>query len=153
MASTLGWLVSREDREDAIQLRLRQQGATNAAPEPSSSVSPTESRVAVFITSDQFGAGDEQLGQILMRAFIKTLKELSPLPEVAIFANSGVYLTTGDSVLLPDLHELASQGVRILSCGTCLDYYHLKEDLKVGQITNMFEIASTMAAVDRVLRP
>jgi intracellular sulfur oxidation DsrE/DsrF family protein len=57
-----------------------------------------------------------------------------------LFVNSGVFLTTEGSESLEALKELEKRGVEILSCGTCLDYYHLKEKLMVGKVTNMFEI-------------
>lgn len=110
-------------------------------------------RVVGFITASVLGVGDEQLGRILMRAFIKTLKELNPLPERLIFVNSGVRLTTEGSELIADLRELEARGVRMLSCGTCLDYYQLKDALAVGTVTNMFEIVTSLVAADRVLRP
>lgn len=110
-------------------------------------------RVVGFITASVLGMGDEQLGRILMRSFIKTLKELNPLPERLIFVNSGVRLTTEGSELIADLRELEAHGVRMLSCGTCLDYYQLKDALAVGTVTNMFEIVTSLVAADRVLRP
>jgi peroxiredoxin family protein len=64
-----------------------------------------------------------------------------------------VRLTTEGSALLEDLCELAGRGVQVLSCGTCLDYYGLKEKLKVGGVTNMFSIVSLLSAADRVIRP
>ena len=97
--------------------------------------------------------GDEQLGRVLMRAFVKTLKELDPLPERLIFVNSAVRLTTKGSELIADLRELESRGVRILSCGTCLDYYQLKDVLEIGTVTNMHEIVTSLIAADRVLKP
>ncbi len=67
--------------------------------------------------------------------------------------NSGVFLTTEGSDLLEDLRGLAHEGIEILSCGTCLDYYKLKEKLEIGTVSNMFEIVALMADADRVLRP
>jgi selenium metabolism protein YedF len=81
------------------------------------------------------------------------LKELDPLPERVFFVNSGVRLTTRGSALLGDLRELEQRGVRLLSCGTCLDYYHLQDALEIGTVTNMYDIAAALVAADRVLKP
>jgi selenium metabolism protein YedF len=108
--------------------------------------------LTVFVASSHFGEGDPELGRILMAAFVKTLKEISPRPARVIFANSGVMLTTGDSDLIPELKKLEESGVEILSCGTCLDFYHLKEKLRVGKSSNMYEIASALAASERVIK-
>ncbi len=98
----------------------------------------------ILIGSDNFGSGDRTLGQILMKAYISTLVEVCPLPETIIFLNSGVNLSVEGSGALEALHKLEKMGVELLSCGTCLDYYQVKEKLAVGQVTNMYTIAEKM---------
>ena len=88
-----------------------------------------------------------------MRSFIKTIKELDPGPATMIFANAGVRITTEGSDLLDDLRALEEDGVEILSCGTCLDYYNLKEALAVGRASNMYEIATALVEADKVVKP
>ena len=88
-----------------------------------------------------------------MRAFIKTLKDVEPRPARIIFVNSGVFLTTEGSEVIPDLQEFEKMGIEILSCGTCLDFFHRKESLKVGIISNMYDIASSLIQADRVVKP
>jgi selenium metabolism protein YedF len=110
-------------------------------------------RVVVLVASDLFGIGDEPLGRVLVRAFVKTLREIQPLPQRLIFVNAGVRLTTEGSDLLADLAALAEAGVEVVSCGTCLDYYELADRLRVGTVTNMYDIVSSLAAADRVIRP
>ena len=70
-----------------------------------------------------------------------------------IFYNEGVKLTTCPGDILEDLQYLESQGVEIVSCGTCLDFFHLKEDLKVGSITNMYDIVERMGKACKVIKP
>jgi sulfur relay (sulfurtransferase) complex TusBCD TusD component (DsrE family) len=91
-----------------------------------------------------------------MNAFIKTLKEVAPAPATVIFANSGIYLTTEGSELIEDIRTLEEQGVEILSCGTCLDYYdvyynHSKEPI-VGKASNMYEIVQALISSDRIVK-
>jgi len=111
------------------------------------------SGVVVLFASSLLGEGDPELGRILMRSFVKTLREARPLPSAAIFVNSGVRLTTEGSPLLEDIAALEAAGVEVTSCGTCLDFYGLKDRLRVGRVTNMFEIVSKLTAADRVVRP
>lgn len=96
--------------------------------------------LTIAISSDTMGEGEEELGKILMKSFIYTVREASSYPNCIVFYNKGVYLTTEDSSVLDDLIALADEGVEILSCGTCLDYYHLKDKLSVGSISNMYTI-------------
>lgn len=107
----------------------------------------------VLIDGETVGRGSEELGRILMRSFLLTLKEINPLPWRLIFMNSGVKLAVEESPYLGPLSDLSALGVEILCCGTCLDYYKLKEKLKVGRISNMFEITSSFLEATRVMKP
>jgi selenium metabolism protein YedF len=110
-------------------------------------------RVVVYINSHLLGVGDEKLGSILMKTFLKTLLDLEPKPFRLILINSGVRLASEGSEVLETLRNLSEQGVEILSCGTCLDFYGLKEKVKVGVISNMYEIAQSLLEADRLVRP
>jgi selenium metabolism protein YedF len=110
-------------------------------------------RIVVYINSNLLGVGEETLGSVLMRAFLKTLLEMEKKPHRLILINSGVRLATEGSEVLDSLKGLSEKGVEILSCGTCLDFYGLKEKLKVGIVSNMFEIAQSLLGADRLIRP
>lgn len=97
-----------------------------------------------FISSDTMGSGDKELGKILIKGFISTLKELKPLPKKIIFVNSGVKAAILETDLVKNLKELEDLGVEILICGTCIDYFDLKDQLQVGQVSNMYEIADSL---------
>ena len=88
-----------------------------------------------------------------MRSFLKTLLDLRPIPSKLIFINSGVQLTTEGSEVLETLKTLSEKRVEILSCGTCLDFYGLKTKLKVGIVSNMYDIAQSLLEADRLIRP
>jgi selenium metabolism protein YedF len=110
-------------------------------------------KAVVYINSQFLGIGDEALGTILMRSFLKTLLDLETKPSRLILINSGVRLATEGSEVLRTLQTLSEKGVEILSCGTCLDFYGLKEKLKVGKISNMYDIAQSLLEADHLIRP
>lgn len=110
-------------------------------------------KVVVYINSQFLGVGDEALGAILMRSFLKTLLDLEMKPSRLILINSGVRLATEGSEVLETLRLLSEKGIEILSCGTCLDFYGLKGKLKVGKISNMYDIAQSLLEADRLIRP
>jgi tRNA 2-thiouridine synthesizing protein A len=153
MAKTAGCAV--EVRPEAMGFRLRiTVGAPLAAGTAPAASCPGETpRVVVYVNSDKVGHGSDELGGILMKAFLQTLKDVSPRPEKAVFVNSGVFLTTEGSPALPALRALEAAGVGIHSCGTCLDYYKLLDKVQVGVVSNMFEIVTFLANADRVLKP
>lgn len=112
-----------------------------------------KSNTVVVLSSNQMGNGSEELGQILMKGFIFALTELDELPSSVLLYNSGVKLSTEGSNSIEDLKTLQAQGVEILSCGTCLNYYDLTEKLQVGDVTNMYFILEKIAQADKIIRP
>lgn len=98
----------------------------------------------IFISSNKMGNGNDELGEILMKGFVYTLTESKPYPKSILLVNSAVKLSTENYDTVQNLKILEESGVEILSCGTCLDYYGLKESLKVGSITNMYTIVDIM---------
>jgi len=122
------------------------------APEPLPDPAAISGNHIIYIDKPTMGSGDEKLGRILMKAFLKTLPELDKLPTNIIFLNQGVFLTTTDSPELNTIQKLAAAGCSILVCGTCLDFYNLKDQLGVGQVSNMFEIATLLTGPQKVVR-
>jgi selenium metabolism protein YedF len=104
----------------------------------------------VFIAGDAIGEGERELGRLLMGAFIFTLSELEVPPRRLILMNSGVRLAVEEAKELADLKKLESAGVKIIACGTCLDYYDIKERLRAGSISNMYDIAEKLLEGDTI---
>ncbi len=105
----------------------------------------------ILISTSLLGQGSDELGAMLMRNFIYTLTKRDDLPGAIVFMNSGVKLTITNSPALDELLELEGKGVQLLVCGTCLDYYQLKEVHKAGQVSNMYDISDLLLAADRVV--
>lgn len=105
---------------------------------------PSFRDLVLFIGNDKLGSGENQLGEILMKGYFYTLTENKPYPKAILFVNSGVLLTIEDSEVLGHIRILESEGVEILSCGTCLDFYKIKDKLAVGGVTNMYTIVDMM---------
>ena len=109
-------------------------------------------KMVVVCASNVMGS-DPDLGAILMKSFIFSLTKQDVLPDEMIFYNEGVKITTTKSETLEDLKYLADNGVEIVSCGTCLDFFHLKEELQVGSVTNMYDIVERMEKADKIIKP
>ena len=147
-AQSQGAIVGVEEKRSDFYLHIHKMSACDAA----GSVQKAE-KVVVYVNSNLLGVGEEALGAILMRSFLKTLLDLKPIPSKLIFINSGIRLTTEGSEVLETLKALLEKGVDILSCGTCLDFYGVKEKLKVGIISNMYDIAQSLLEADRLIKP
>jgi selenium metabolism protein YedF len=108
--------------------------------------------IAVISTACM-GEGNDELGKVLMKGFLFALAQLETLPKKIVFYNGGATLTCEGSDSLEDLQAMAAEGVEILTCGTCLDYYKLKGKLKVGEVTNMYSIVEAMQEASKILKP
>lgn len=106
----------------------------------------------VAINSDKMGTGDEAFGTTLLENFIYALTEQDRIPKMIVMYNSGVRLVTENEKTVKDLKTLQEKGTEILACGLCLDFYGLKEKLRVGSATNMYRIVEIMRT-NKVVRP
>ncbi|MDR1654470.1 MAG: sulfurtransferase-like selenium metabolism protein YedF [Treponema sp.] len=109
------------------------------------------SGLVLAIGKNTMGTGNEELGAILIKGFVYSLTELDPPPEMILFFNSGVSLSTEGSAVIKDLKSLEEKGCIISSCGTCLDFYNLRDKLAVGNVTNMYAIVEAMAQAGKLI--
>jgi tRNA 2-thiouridine synthesizing protein A len=154
MARGRGCAVETEGSPGEFRVRIRigagarETGANDA---PSCAVAKPE--VVAYVNSDVMGSGSRELGAILMKAFLQTLKDADPKPDTVVFVNAGVHLTTEGSKVLPILQNLEKTGTGVVSCGTCLDFFHRIDKVQVGIVSNMYEIVNLLTGADRVVTP
>ena len=154
MASGSGGKVTSEKLGDAeFKVTSEMEGAPAADEAEAGCVPDARDNTVVVVSSDRMGSGNDELGKVLIKGFIFAVTQLDTLPKTMLFYNGGATLTTEDSDSLEDLKSLEAQGVEIMTCGTCLDYYGLKDKLAVGTVTNMYSIVETMAKAGRIVRP
>lgn len=109
--------------------------------------------MVVVLSANVMGTGDEKLGKALMKAFVFALTKQDQLPETILCYNTGAYLTCEGADTLEDMKSMEAEGVQILTCGTCLDFYGMKEKLAVGSVTNMYDIVENMEKARSIIRP
>ena len=114
---------------------------------------PAAGKTVVVVASDRMGNGDDELGTVLIKAFTFALTQQDALPDTMLFYNGGAKLTCEGSPVLEDLKKLEESGVEILTCGTCLGFYEMKEKLAVGGVSNMYEIVEKQMSASRIIRP
>ena len=139
-----GWSVNFTEGEGA--------SAAAVAPAPVAACSPAGCGYAVFVDKDHVGEGDPQLGYNLMKMAIYTLSESDNVPASLLFMNGGVKLVAGDEQQIIDsVSKLIEKGTEVLVCGTCLDFYGLKDQLKVGEVSNMYDILGRMQDASKTI--
>lgn len=135
-----------EQRANEYYIRIHKPEFTGLQPQVT-----VERDYIIFCGSETIGRGSEELGAILARSFFYTLSEADKLPAQVIFVNSGVKLACENSPVLQYLIDLEKKGVQVLACGTCLDYYGLKDKLCVGTVSNMYTILEQLTLYPRVV--
>ena len=159
LAGNYGLKVSSEkksDKEYEVSMEVKADAVKNAKAAPNEDFRcdiPSGGKKVVVISADTMGNGDEKLGKKLMKAFIFALKSQDEVPSKIIFYNRGAFLTTEDPDTISDLKDLSEAGATIMTCGTCLDFYGLKEKLQVGIVSNMYDIVAAQMEASLVIRP
>ncbi len=141
-----GYEVMVEEKEEGFKITLKKtdKGGTSERKEVVCDSMVFTKEKVLFISSDSLGSGSEELGRTLMKAFVNALSENEVIPKKIVLVNSGVKLACTGSELIEALRKLEERGVEILVCGTCLNYFNLIEEIKVGKVSNAYEILNTL---------
>ena len=148
------WAEKKGDKEYAVIMTIS--GAAAEEPREEEIACAVDSRrkgMLVVLSANTMGSGDPKLGTSLMKAFVFALTKQDQLPDTILCYNTGASLTCEGADTLEDLKLLESEGVTVLTCGTCLDFYGLKEKLAVGGVTNMYDIVERMEGADKIIKP
>ena len=156
-ARNAGYELSVEEKEGACHMTITRPGgpgtlAREKKEEPiSTSTAPAHGRPVYLIISNALGQGSPDLGQVLMKSLFTALVEMDPPPEALLFLNTGVFLTCEGSEVLDHVEKMHAAGTGVLSCGTCLDYYQIKDKLRIGDVSNMLVINDHLLCAPKVI--
>jgi len=144
----------KSDKEYAVIMQIAGSAAEPAQEEEVACVMDSRRKgMLVVLSGNVMGTGDSKLGTSLMKAFVFALTKQDQLPDTILCYNTGAYLTCEGADTLEDMKLLESEGVTILTCGTCLDFYGLKEKLAVGGVTNMYDIVERIENAAQIIKP
>ena len=143
----------KDEKEYAVIMSISGEAAESKEEEVACVMDSRRKGMLVVLSGNVMGTGDAKLGTSLMKAFVFALTKQDQLPDTILCYNTGAYLTCEGADTLEDLKLLESEGVTILTCGTCLDFYGLKEKLAVGGVTNMYDIVQRMESAGTIVRP
>ena len=129
-ASHKGYPVTSEKKSDTeyhVIITVAGEVTTSTPEEITCAVDARQQGLLVVLSANTMGTGDEKLGTALMKAFVFALTKQDHLPDTILCYNTGAYLTCEGADTLEDLKSLEAEGVTILTCGTCLDFYGSEE--------------------------
>ena len=143
-----GWLISFApgDGTQATDIAIPQAAPAGASCGPCG--------YAVFVNHDAVGEGDPQLGRNLVKMALYTLSEADEVPSSLLFMNGGVKLIAGpdaEQQCVDNVAALQEKGTEVLVCGTCLNFFGIGDDLKVGEVSNMYDILERMHEAAKVI--
>lgn len=146
-----GFEVSISDQGEVSEINGTRKKAGTAPAATGTETGRERRKIAVLIATDRMGSGDDTLGRKLIFNFINTLEEMVPELWRVILLNGGVKLAVEGSKNLAGLQKLEQEGVSVLVCGTCLNFYDLMEKKRVGETTNMLDIVTAMQLADKTI--
>ncbi len=160
LANKMGCAIDvTRDQDGAFRIRLARSGETPPYEGTDLGIVcgtarlETGAPLVIVLSSDRLGRGNDELGEVLMRSFVHTLLSLEPRPAKIILYNTGVRLAGRESAVIDDLRELEAAGVALFVCGTCVNYFDLKERLGAGIVSNMYDIAAAMTGAGKLVVP
>ncbi len=103
----------------------------------------------ILVLNSEFMGQDPEIGANLMQACIHTLADIDTIPEYIILYNSAVKLFEGNQSIYNDLLHLSNLGVKIVSCGACIEHYSITKN--IGEITNMYSILQLITKAEKVI--
>ena len=142
-----------DDKHYVVRMEVAEPKAAAAKQETPGCIPDLRGDTVIAIASECMGNGDDQLGATLMKGFIYAVSQQEELPSAMLFYNSGAKLTAEGAVTVEDLKNLEAQGVEILTCGTCANFFGLEGKQAVGSITNMYVIVEKLTVASKVIRP
>lgn len=155
MAKQKNLAATSEQKEGyyVVAITVTEQSPTCEIQQTMSEADSQAQNTVVVLSSDTMGNGDDVLGRLLMKGFVYALTEQDQLPKTIVLYNGGAKLSIQGAETLEDLKLMESQGVEILTCGTCLNHYGIADQLAVGSVTNMYRIAEVLTHAGKVIRP
>ena len=111
----------------------------------------TFSGTVILITREGMGSAEVALQHKLLDTYLKLLIESNVLPGAICFYADGVKLVVEGSPLLERLTEIERRGVPLIICLTCLNYYGLAEQVRVGIVGGMTDIIEAQIKADKVI--
>ena len=148
LAESQNYQTSVENKDGNFHVTFTGEGAAVAATEAKDN---KPANWALFVGKDFIGDGSKELGGSLMTMFFYTLAESNDPPRYILFMNSGVKLPVDNDQVIEHLKTLQDKGSEILVCGTCLKFFNIADNLKIGTVSNMYDISERMHAADKVI--
>ncbi len=151
MAEHEGCAVTVEEKGDGFELQITRVPPAKFSPELITEKKVVEETLVYLFESDFIGRNRE-LGKILINGFLNAITALPKRKSKIVLISNGVRLVIARSYVLDTLLELKQSGFEILICGTCLDFFKIRDKVRVGTISNALEIMGALTNASKVVK-
>jgi len=135
-----------EKGESLFELRIKKEAVGAVVPDTTHS-----GKIVYLFDADHIGSNME-LGKVLMNGFLTAMQNLQNKNCSIVLISKAVRLATTGSYVLEVLQGLEKQGFSIMACGTCLNFYKIRENVRVGVISNALEILECMTSAAKIIK-
>ena len=108
-------------------------------------------KTVLLFTRNGLGDAPEGLQQTLAVKYLSLLAQEDEKPGQILFYTEGVKLVCEGTPVLGWLRNLEEAGLELIVCSTCLEYFGLTEQVRVGKVGGMFGILAAMQQADKVI--
>ena len=110
-----------------------------------------DSDTVILINRNGMGEAVQDLQHKLIGTYLKLLDDHNILPGAICFYTEGIYLVVEGSPVLETLQSLENKGVRLIICSTCLNYFKITDQVKVGIVGGMGDILEAQGRAAKVI--
>jgi len=152
MARNEGCSVAVNEKEEGVfEVLITRVPSKKTTEEKAPQPDTAEGEIVYLFDSDFIGTNRE-LGKVLSNGFLNAIASLPNKKGSVVLISNGVRLSTKGSYALKQLSKLKDSGINILICGTCLDFFKIREKVKVGTVSNALEIMECMTSAAKVIK-
>jgi len=110
-----------------------------------------DKNTVLLFTRNGLGHAPQDLQQQLTIKFLSLVMESGELPAKILFYTDGVKLVCHGSPVVELLRSFEAQGVELVLCKTCLDYFQLTDMVEAGIVGGMPDIIEAMQKAGKVI--
>jgi len=150
MAESSGCTVSLEMKDHTFIVRITKVPSQKASHQVAEEEGAGEALAYLF--DADFIGGNRELGKVLVNGFLNAIEALPQRTSTIILISTGVKLATTGSYALDTLSKLCDSGFTLLICGTCLDFFNIRDKVQVGTVSNALAIMEALTNANKVVK-
>lgn len=135
-----------------FRIGITRKAGSKPAAELYAATCPASEKEIVYLFDSDFVGSNRDLGKVLLNGFMHAALSLPHKNCTVILISTAVKIAIKGSYALEVLEQLQKQGVTILLCGTCLDFFKLRDAVAIGTASNALEIMQRLTGASSIVK-